>query len=872
MERDPLRFAWRAAPLVHGIAFALIGLALPLAWIALDLVRTVLDDAVAGRAFAAGPAAPFGRFAVALPERLAGPPFLLFPGVPLSRFSFAAASSIALGAVLVLAIGLAFALGRLRAGVAARGTSSLRRAVLDALARVRPAADEEARSAAMLLGESYDRQAAFLGGALLIPVAAFGSVILALLYPLTLNARFAVAVLLGIVFAAVVEPFRLRARDWAAEARRGEAGALRQTVGDLVRRLPALRAHGTAAQERRRFDEALRGRSGPVRAADRRAASAGALALAAFLAGPAGALGVGAWLGLDGEISPGAVAASVAAALGGNAAVVSLARWQNALDAVRPLFTDLADALRDLSVRPRDERPANMPGAGRLVAERVTAYDGASGARLAPTDLSVSLPAHIAFVDDGDGSARVLAGLLGGRLEPSSGRLTFGGVDLSLADPEARSRRIAYAGGETILLAASLRENLLYGCADAGSPQVAQRLAEAITTAGLDGLIRRRGLGGTVDPSRRPDLAGALVEARRAVRAALGAAGLAEAVDPFDPERYNEHATIGENILFGVPVGDALSDGNLPAHPFLRAILEAEGLTKPLTETGGAIAANMVEIFADVPDGHPLFQRFSFFTAGERGYFEHLVDRPDGPRRGAEAARDRDRLIGLALRYGETRHRLGLLDGELESRIVAARGSFAKLLPANLQRAIEFYRPDRYVAAASLSDNLLFGRIADDRAGARAAVDGVVRRVLAERGLDGAVREVGLDAPLDPEEADLLPAEIAAIDLARCLVRRPDVVVVESALDGLDGETASELVGRLRRALIGRGLVLVAPRLTPPMDRPPFDLVVRLARGGLMSVEDRRGSRTRPVAPTTPLSGESLAEPGTARSPGPLPS
>jgi ABC-type multidrug transport system fused ATPase/permease subunit len=869
MERDPLRLAWRAAPLLHGIGFALIGLALPLAWIGLDLVCTVLDDAVAGRAFAGGPVAPFGRLAVALPERLAGPPLLLFPGVPLSRSGFAAASAIALGAGLVLAIVLACAFGRLRAGVAARSAASLRRSVLDGLARIRPGAGEDARSLAALAGGGYDRQAAFLGGALLLPAAAFGAVIFALLHPLTLDARFAAAVLLGIVLAAVAEPIRLRARDRAAEARREEAGALRRTLGDLVRRLPALHAHGTAAQERARVDGGLRRGSGPVRAADRRAAAAGSLALAAFLAGPAGVLGIAAWPGPDGGSSPGAVAAAVAAALVGNAAAVHLARWQNALDTVRPLFADLADALRDLPARPGGERAANLPGAGRLVAEGVAAYDGASGARLAPTNLSVSLPAHVALVDDGDGSARVLAGLLGGRLEPSSGRLTFGGVDLGLTDPQARSRRIAYAGGETVLLDATLRENLLYGCADAGSPAVAQRLAEAIATAGLEGLIRRRGLGGTVDPSRRPDLAGALVEARRAVRAALDAAGLADAVDPFDPDRYNEHATIGENILFGVPVGDALGDGNLPSHSFLRAILEAEGLTKALTEIGAAIAANMVEIFADVPDGHPLFQRFSFFTAGERGYFEHLVDRPDVPRRGAEAARDRDRLLGLALRYGESRHRLGLLDGELEGRLLAARAAFAKLLPPNLQRAIEFYRPDRYVAAASLSDNLLFGRIAGDRAGARAAVDGVVRRVLAERGLDGAVREVGLDAPLDPEEADLLPTETPAIDLARCLVRRPDVLVVESALDGLHGEAATELVGRLRRALIGRGLVLVASEFPAPMDRPPFDLVVRLARGGLTSVEDRRAPRFTPVGPA---SSASAAEPGTAASSGPLPS
>ena len=57
------------------------------------------------------------------------------------------------------------------------------------------------------------------------------------------------------------------------------------------------------------------------------------------------------------------------------------------------------------------------------------------------------------------------------------------------------------------------------------------------------------------------------------------------------------------------------------------------------------------------------------------------------------------------------------------------------MLPLSLQSAIEFYNLTS-LAAASVQDNLLFGRIAADQAGA-AGIQNVIHRVLTQRGLDG---------------------------------------------------------------------------------------------------------------------------------------
>ena len=58
---------------------------------------------------------------------------------------------------------------------------------------------------------------------------------------------------------------------------------------------------------------------------------------------------------------------------------------------------------------------------------------------------------------------------------------------------------------------------------------------------------------------------------------------------------------------------------------------------------------------AEIPDGHPLCERFSCFSAGDRSYFEDLVARQSeasGWRRGPAGQRDRERLIGLDFSAG----------------------------------------------------------------------------------------------------------------------------------------------------------------------------------------------------------------------------
>ncbi|HEU6441955.1 MAG TPA: ABC transporter ATP-binding protein [Microvirga sp.] len=823
MERDPLRLAWKTSPLHHVLGFALLALAGLLLLAGLDLIRSVVDWAVSG---GSGAPPPLLRIVVSPPASLWPEPLVLFPGFLLGSEAF---PLVAIAGILVVPLAIALLLIPLdwiAVSIGSRALAALRARALEAILTAPPSAQEDVSTATALAAHGLARENSVLGLSLFVPVKLGGMIGLSFAYVLVMDWSLGATLAVVLGLGAILNARRALLRFDATKARHREGEIAEGILADLEHRIPAMRAHGTGSYERDRVRGLLVEGHRPVTRREYRLALVDSTAAIVLMLAPVAVLALGAWFVQTRPLTAGEVVVCALASALAAYGVRELVQWHRMAVRARALLTDVARSLSALTPRDARKNKASLPENGALVAQGVSAYDPASGARITSVNLNLAFPSHVALVGDGDSGPRLLAALMSGQLPPSVGRITFGGVDLAEAAPFERSQRIAFAG-ETVLIEGSLRENLLYG-SQAPAEELEHRLSEAIAITGLDRVTHARGLSGTLDPEREPTVAAAIVEARRFVQAALRDDDLDRFVDPFDSARYNRYATIGENLLFGKPVGDTFRQDRLSAHPYARAILEANDLTKTLSQIGLSIASSMVEIFTDVPDGHPLFERFSFFSASDRPYFEDLVERQSGQRR---PGRDQERLIGLALRYSESRHRLGLVDEALEARILTARSDFARMLPVSLKPSIEFYDQSSFCSAASVQDNLLFGRIAADQAGAAEAVQGVIHRVLTERGLDGEVSRIGLDLPIDPQGDDLSLTEIAAIDLVRCLVRRPSVLVVQRALDGLPGPAADRLVSALRRSMVGRGLVIVTPSISPAMDHPPFDAVIHFERG-----------------------------------------
>jgi putative ABC transport system ATP-binding protein len=347
-----------------------------------------------------------------------------------------------------------------------------------------------------------------------------------------------------------------------------------------------------------------------------------------------------------------------------------------------------------------------------------------------------------------------------------------------------------------------------FSAAGAGqAEEIDEAVIAVLEAVDLSESVYRLGLGRRLDPADEKALAPRIIAVRRALNQALAEDNASNLIEPLDPQRFNRNATLGENLLFGVMRDPKADEEALFSDPDLRAVLDSEGLIEALTEVGTRIASTMVEIFEGVSSDHFLFERFSFIAAEELPQFKEILSRSKPGRTSTPPPSDAARLIGLALSYIEPRHRLGLVTPDLMARIVRARKALRDRLPAALALAVEFYDPARTCVAAPLRDNFLFGRIDQTVAGATERVMATLHQVLRSTGLEREVYRIGLGFPVGPGGRLLPPTQRLAVALARCLIKRPDILVLDELL-GLFGEVEGRaILDRVRARMEGRTVI-----------------------------------------------------------------
>jgi len=300
------------------------------------------------------------------------------------------------------------------------------------------------------------------------------------------------------------------------------------------------------------------------------------------------------------------------------------------------------------------------------------------------------------------------------------------------------------------------------------------------------------------------------------------------AVEFFDAQRFSAYASIGENILFGHSADAGLGLEQLVQHPHFRAVIAEVELDGPLLQLGADLARDMVEIFKDIAADNELFARFSLVTAGELPEYAQILARMGrGPLAQLSLA-DRDRLIRLALRLIPARHRLGQIDEAFVAKVLAARHRFADTLPPELAATFAPYDRERYFADGTLLDNLLFGKVVATSSLAVKKVNAIVEEVIEAADLRGLVLEVGLDHHVGLFGSRLSASQRQRIALARVLLKRPEILILDGALAPLEPGERLELHQRVLTAMKDRTVIAVVER--PDLARL-FDRVVVLDAG-----------------------------------------
>ncbi len=512
----------------------------------------------------------------------------------------------------------------------------------------------------------------------------------------------------------------------------------------------------------------------------------------------------------------------------------------------------------------------------------VTVSEDGRVKQLDSVTLTLPTDSKVAVIGPGGSGKDVLGQVLARIVLPSSGTIKIDGNDFFRLPEYVVGSRTAYIGQDTYLFPQSVRDNLLFGLKHrpiapatyddalkstretfwkeserAGNPvldpnadwidyelagatgpaDLLPQMVHALKQVEFDEDIYALGLHGSIDANKRPDLAEKFLKARHALHGRLQDPAYAGLVEPFNAEKYNKSLSVAENLLFGTPVGKQFDGDNLAADPYAQSVLQSTGLDRDLLRMGLSIAETMVELFSGLSPDNPLFEQYSFISADELPNVRLLLQRLGG--KGVEAVPegDRARLMTLPLRYIEARHRLGLIDAEMEERMLAARRAFAQGLPDRLRPYVEFYDFERYNSAATLQDNLLFGRLVYGQAQAGSRVGTLASEVLAELKLRDAVIDVGLDYNVGVAGRRLPATQRQKLGIARALIKRPQLLVVNEAVAVFDGRTQDRIRDQILAAADGRGVVWIANR---PSQAQVFDQVIVMQGGRVVDQGPRK--------------------------------
>ena len=864
MERGLFGFIFRYSKREQLLIVPLVIASMVILFASLELPKTIVNEPIQGKRFPnPDSTVTFMRIAPDLPGFLGGQR-VLFEGVALERTPYLIVLSLTFLALIVVSGLLKLQINTMKGWMGERMLRRFRFMLFDRILRFPLPHFRRVKAAEMatMIKDEVEPLGGFIGEAIITPLFLGGQALTALFFILYQHIYLGLIAFFMVVVQAVIIPRMRRRLLVLSKERQITARQLAGRIAECVDGAVEIHAHDTSNYERAEISARL-GKMFLIRfELFQRKFMIKFLNNFLSQVTPFLFYLVGGYLAIVGRLDIGTLVAVIAAYKDLPGPIKELIDWDQQRMDVQIKYTQVVeqfttDDLAQPELQQLIDAPS-LPTQGTVRASNLSLLDESGSKVLDGVSFEYSLTDHVAIVGNTGGGGSELVQVLSRLVPPSSGTIEMGGIDITRAPEAVTGRAIAYVGSAAYLFPVSVRDNLLYGLkhrpvreatyegdalskreielreaaragnstydirADwidydaagvSGAQEMDARILEVLKAVDLEETIFEVGLRSSVNAAQIPGLSDSVLRARGTMRERLNQPGIQELVEQFDLARYNRNATLAENLLFGTPVGKSFDVDNLAQNPYVRKVLEETGLAGDLLKVGHKLAETMVELFSDLPPGHELFERFSFIQHDDLPHVKDILAQVADVGLDRIDEEDRNTLLALPFKMISARHRLGLIDEAFEVRILEARRQFAQNLPPEMRGAIEFFDPAKFIGAASLQDNILFGKIVTGQAEGAARIGRLIREIVDELDLRPLVVKIGLDYQVGTGGARLLAADRQKIAIGRAILKRPVVLILDQAAAVLDPTSQNRLLASVLESRKQGGVYWVLNRV-----------------------------------------------------------
>lgn len=464
----------------------------------------------------------------------------------------------------------------------------------------------------------------------------------------------------------------------------------------------------------------------------------------------------------------------------------------------------------------KEEKPLS----GELKFNSVSAAALGGSGELKNVSVKVESGARVAVFGSDECGRDTFLQLATRQLEPQSGSVTVGGVDLNDASYAAVSAAMAFVDDAPAIFSGTLRDNFRYsilrppemdeGAVDndlkgrivearrtanlevdsaldwtsydltgyGDSDELDMRLIELCDAFGLDGELRGLGLDARIDPELRPDLADAITRARSTLAERAGAKeGIADVVEFWERDRFNDNASVAENVLFSMPKDAPPRLKQLYDDPEVYATFAGTEAEAALAEMGLEVVAALAELLRNVSADSRLMKDLNLFRLEDLPEYERLAQRAEAKGVKSLSRKQKARLAGVAFELIPAKHRLGVISDKWRAAILSARELFEPVRDRP-NRFIAF-DSDNFIPGLSLRDNLLIGKPRLNRREKWGKIDEFLRMALRELNLETEVKLAAFDTPMAFGGPGMSFSMKLRLALIRAILRRPQFLVLD---------------------------------------------------------------------------------------------